>query len=117
MVAVLLVFVLFGVLQVAVYFYVRNIVAASAARGARFAANEGIDYAQGGVHASTLVDEGLSSGVARSIPCAGSGGTDAATGLPLAVVQCTGHLKSIFLPIGALIGIDVTSRSLKEGVP
>jgi Flp pilus assembly pilin Flp len=117
MIAVLLVFVLFAVLQVAVYFYIRNIVAASASRGARYAANAGVGYAQGGAHASALVDEGLSSGVARSVPCAGSAGTDRATGLPLAVVECKGHIKSIFLPIGSLVSIDVTSRTLKEGPP
>ena len=115
MIAVLLMFLLFAVLQVAVYFYVRNIVTASAARGARYAANAGIAYGQGGSRARLLIAQGLSPGVARSVPCAGAAATDPATGLPLAVVRCKGHVKSVFLPIGSLLGIEVTSRALKEG--
>jgi hypothetical protein len=41
--SVLLVMLLFAVLQVAVYFYARNVVAASAADAARYAAAEGVD--------------------------------------------------------------------------
>jgi hypothetical protein len=117
MIAVLLMFLLFAVLQVAAYFYIRNIVAASASRGARYAANAGIDYARGGRRAAGLLGEGLSPGVARAVPCSGSAGTDASSGLPVAVVQCKGRLKSIFLPIGSLVTIEVTSRVLKEGAP
>ena len=43
LVSVLLVLLLFGVLQVGVYFYARNIVAASAADAARYAAAAGVD--------------------------------------------------------------------------
>jgi Flp pilus assembly pilin Flp len=117
MIAVLLMFLVFAVLQVAVFFYVRSIVTASATRGARYAANAGVDYGQGGTHASALVYAGLSPRVARSVPCSGSAARDAVTGLPLAVVHCKGHLKSIFLPIGSFVTIEVTSRALKEGVP
>ena len=84
MISVLLVFLLFSVLQVAVFCYVRNIVAASAADGARFAAAAGVDYARGGFRASDLVGNGLTQGVARDVPCAGRPGADAASGLPLA---------------------------------
>jgi hypothetical protein len=56
---------LFAVLQVAVFFYVRNVVAASAADGARFAAAAGVDYARGGFRASDLVGKGLTEAVAR----------------------------------------------------
>jgi Flp pilus assembly protein TadG len=117
MIAVLLMFLLFAVLQVAVYFYIRNIVTASATRGARYAANAGIAYPQGGTHARALIGQGLSPSVARAVPCAGSAGTDAATGLPLAVVRCKGHVTSIFLPIGRFVTIEVTSRALKEAPP
>ena len=47
MMIVLLVLVLFGVLQVAVYCYARNIVAAAAADGARYAASLGVDPGAG----------------------------------------------------------------------
>ena len=117
MIAVLLMFLLFAVMQVAVYFYIRNIVTASATRGARYAANAGISYPQGGTHARSLIGQGLSPSVARAVPCAGSAGADPATGLPLAVVRCKGHVKSIFLPIGRFVTIEVTSRALEEGPP
>ena len=55
MMSVLLVFLLFAVLQVAVYFYARNIVAASAADAARYAANAGVDPASGGPRADALI--------------------------------------------------------------
>ena len=117
MISVLLVFVLFAVLQVAVYSYVRNVVAASAADGARFAAAAGVDYARGGLRASDLVGQGLTDGVARDVPCVGRPGADPASGLPLAIVQCAGRIHSVFLPIGSLLRIDVTSSALKEGQP
>lgn len=116
MIAVLLMFLLFAVLQVAVYFYIRNIVQASAAAGARYSANQGVDYGEGGTRAGTLVREGSSQTIARSLPCTGSAGTDV-SGLPLAVVHCSGHVKSIFLPLGRVLKIDVTARVLKEGQP
>lgn len=116
MIAVLLMFLLFAVLQVAVYFYIRNIVQASAAAGARFAANQGIGYGEGAARAMTLVRAGSSASIARSVPCQGSGDTDV-SGLPLAVVHCGGHVKSIFLPLGRVLKIDVTARVLKEGQP
>lgn len=116
MIAVLLMFLLFAVLQVAVYFYVRNIVQSSAAAGARFAANQGVDYAQGAERANALMRQGLSAAMSHGVPCRGHGSTDP-SGLPLAVVHCGGHVKSIFLPIGRMISIDVTARALKEGGP
>jgi TadE-like protein len=114
MIAVLLIFLVFAVLQVAVYLYVRNIVQASAAAGARYAANQAVDYGAGGEHASALVRQGSGTTIARDLPCRGSPGRDV-TGLPLAVVHCGGHLKSIFLPLGRVLSIDVTARVLKEG--
>jgi Flp pilus assembly protein TadG len=116
MIAVLLMFLLFAVLQVAVYFYVRNIVQASAAAGARYAANEGIDYGEGGTRAMNLVRQGSSPTIARSLPCQGRAGTDV-SGVRLAVVHCGGHVKSIFLPLGRVLKIDVAARVLKEGQP
>jgi hypothetical protein len=116
MIAVLLMFLLFAVLQVTVYFYVRTIVQSSAAAGARYAANQDVDYAAGGEHANVLVRQGSSSAVAHNVPCRGSAATDV-TGLPLAVVHCGGHIKSIFLPLGRVLTIDVTARALKEGAP
>jgi Flp pilus assembly protein TadG len=114
MISVLLLFVLFGVLQVAVYFYVRNIVAASAANGARYAASSDVGYADGGPRASMMLSQAAAGSVARGVVCTGRAGSDAASGLQLAVVQCQGRIKSIFLPVGALVHIDVTASALKE---
>jgi hypothetical protein len=112
---VLLVFLLFAVLQVAVFFYVRNIVAASAANGARYAASADVAYAAGGPRASQLLGQAAAGSVARGVSCTGTAGADAASGLRLAVVHCAGRIRSIFVPIGALVHIDVTASALKEG--
>lgn len=117
MISVLLVFLLFAVLQVAVVFYLRNVVAASASDGARYAASSGVDYGSGGERATELVRQALTDRVARDIPCRGSAGRDDASGLPLAVVHCQGRVRSIFLPLAGLLRIDVTSGALKEGTP
>jgi hypothetical protein len=114
MMSVLLIFLLFAVLQVAVLFYARNIVLASAADGARYAASSNVDARDGGTRATTEIDRGLTTTVGRDIPCTGSLGVDGASGLQTTVVHCTGTIKSIFLPIGAFVHIDVTARSLTE---
>jgi hypothetical protein len=108
---------LFGVLQVAVYFYVRNLVAASAADAARFASNEGVPFSDGGNRASVRIRQAATAGVARDISCRGSDGQDAATGLVEAVVRCRGQVKAAFLPLNLPLTIDVTARSIKEQAP
>ncbi len=117
LIAVLLVFLLFAVLQVAVYFYARNIVAASTADAARYAANAGVDPSQGGPRALELIGKGLGSGQAARFSCRGSTAIDAASGLAVATVHCRGRLKLVFLPLGVPLRIDVTSSSLKEAGP
>jgi Flp pilus assembly protein TadG len=114
LVSTLLIFLLFAVLQVAVLFYVRTIVAASAADGARYAASSNVDAAAGGDRASTQVSRSLSGSAARSVPCVGTLGTDPASGLQTTVVRCTGSIRSIFLPLAAVVHIDVTARALTE---
>jgi Flp pilus assembly protein TadG len=114
MVSVLLLFLVFAVLQVALLFYVRNIVAASAADGARYAASSDVDAADGGVRASGEVRRSLSGSVAASVPCTGTLGTDSNSGLHTTVVRCQGNIKSVFLPLGAFVHITVTARSLTE---
>jgi Flp pilus assembly protein TadG len=117
LISVLLVFLLFAVLQVAVYFYARNIVAASAADAARYAANAGVDARAGGPRAVELIRDGLGSGAAEQFSCRGSTTNDAASGLALATVHCSGRLTFTFLPLGVPLRIDVTSSSLKEATP
>ncbi|MDR1999289.1 MAG: pilus assembly protein [Frankiaceae bacterium] len=114
MVIVLLIGLLLAVLQVGALFYVRSVVAASATAGARWAANPDLTPGEGGGRASRQIASALSPSIAASIPCTGSSAVDAASGLELVVVRCTGTIRSIFLPIGALVTVDVRSRALRE---
>jgi hypothetical protein len=112
---VLLVFLLFAVLQIAAVFYVRAIVASSAADGARYAANADIGPDEGARRASDLIREALSDQIAGDVPCAGTVQTDPDTGLRLTSVRCTGQIRSLLLPLAGLVWIDVQSRALEEG--
>ena len=113
--AVLLIFLLFAVLQIAALFYVRSIVAASAADGARYAANADVGPEAGARRATDLIRDGLNEQIAGDVPCSGSVSADPDTGLRLTSVRCTGSIHSLLLPVAALIGIDVRSRALEEG--
>jgi Flp pilus assembly protein TadG len=117
MMAVLLVMVLFAVLQVAVYCYARNIVAAAAADAARYASSLGVDPAAGVARAKGLIAEGLNAEDAERIPCTSARGVDDATGLPVTVVHCQGRLRALFAPLDIPVTIDVTSTSLTEQAP
>jgi Flp pilus assembly protein TadG len=115
LISVLLVLLLFGVLQVGVYFYARNIVAASAADGARYAAAAGGSPAAGGPRAEQLVADGL--GSSHDITCTGSSGVDADTALPVTTVHCIGRIRAFLLPIDIPLRIDMTSSALTETRP
>lgn len=117
LVSVLLVLLLLGVLQTAVYFYARNVAAASAADAARYAAAEGVDPRDGGPRAEQLIRGGLDAADAAALHCAGRPGRDAASGLATTTVRCTGHLRLLFLPLRLPLTVDVTSSVLKEGRP
>ena len=112
--SVLLVMLLFAVLQVAALFYVRSVAAAAAADGARYAANAGVSAQAGGERASALLGRALSRGMARELPCAGALVADADSGLITTEVRCTGTIRSVFLPLGALVRVDVSGQSLKD---
>lgn len=114
MISVLLVFVLFGVLQVAGLFFVRSIVASAASDGARFSASVGVDPATGGQRADLLIGQALGTRAAKRIHCQGRAEPDPASGLTMSVVTCTGTMPSIFLPIGALVELHVQAESLQE---
>jgi Flp pilus assembly protein TadG len=113
-VAIMLVFLLFAVLQVAVFFYVRNVVAASAGDGARFAANADSDGGSGAQRANQKIADSLSDAVSAGVPCEETRDIDAVSGVELVAVRCHGRIRSIFLPVGAFVEIDVTSRALAE---
>jgi Flp pilus assembly protein TadG len=117
MISTLLVFLLFAVLQVAVYFYARNVTAASAADGARYAAAETIAATAGGARADALVHAGLDEADASGIHCTGRIGRDSSSGLPVTVVRCRGRIRLLFSPLAMPLAIDVTSSVLREGQP
>ncbi len=87
LVSVLLVFLLFAVLQLAVYFYVRNIVSASAADAARYAAAAGVDPGAGAARARQEIGDAVGGGTARAIACTSTADRDAATGLTFACLS------------------------------
>ena len=117
MISVLLVFLLMAVLQVAVYFYARTIVASSTAEAARYAAAKDIDATEGATRARELISRGLDSADARAIHCTSALGRDAASGLPVTTVRCRGHVRLLFLPVGVPLTIDESSTVLKEATP
>jgi Flp pilus assembly protein TadG len=117
LVATLLVFLLFAVLQIAVYFYARNVVAASVADAARYAAAEGVPVNQGRERARRLIGEGLDDADAGRLRCTAALGRDAASGLPVTTVRCRGRLALLFSPLPFPLTIDVRSSVLREGVP
>jgi Flp pilus assembly protein TadG len=117
LVSVLLVLLLFAVLQVAVYFYARTIVAASAADAARYGALAGSSPALGAARANQLIEQSLGRADAAAIRCTGSSGIDAASGLAITTVHCTGRLHAVFAPMDLPVSVDVTASALTEPTP
>jgi Flp pilus assembly protein TadG len=115
MMSVLLVFLLFAVLQLAVYLYVRTIVGAATADGARFGANADVDPRAGGDRARAVLDKGLSAVDAGAITCRGTAGVDAASGLAVTTVRCSGAFGLLFIPLHRALPIDMSSSALREG--
>jgi len=112
--AVLLVFLLFAILQVAALFFVRSVVSSAAADGARLGASVGATPDDGAHRATALIASGLSKSMASNVPCTGVTAIDAPTGLAMTKVHCVGSIRSIFVPLGAFVRIDVTAGSLAE---
>jgi Flp pilus assembly protein TadG len=117
LISVLLVMLLFAVLQLAVYVYARNIVAAAAADAAEYAARAGADPVLATGRARSLIAAGLNAADAAALPCAAAVGVDAVSGLPTTTVRCTGELPLLFSPLHLTLRIDVRSSALREGVP
>ncbi|TQS42878.1 TadE/TadG family type IV pilus assembly protein [Cryptosporangium phraense] len=116
LVTVVLLGLLLGVLQVAVYLYVRTIAAASAAEGARFAANADVDPDAGAARAHDLLRRGAGREVAEHLVCTGSEEV-AGNGLRLARIDCVGALPAFFAPLGEVLPVHVTARAVEEGDP
>jgi Flp pilus assembly protein TadG len=115
--SVLLVLLLFAVLQVALYFYARNVIASAAADGARYAANAGVDPGSGAHRAAELIAGGLNASAAGEVPCTSAASTDAASGLATVTVRCRGRMPLLLLPLQLPLTIDVQSSVLQETPP
>ncbi|MCW2505054.1 MAG: TadE family protein [Actinomycetia bacterium] len=114
LVAILLVTLLLGILQVAFYLYIRNVVTASAAEGARYAANADVPVEAGAERAKSILEQGVGSGTASRLTC--TGGTDEGPGgVVLSFVRCTGAIPVFFVPAGDVLSIDVTGHAVEEG--
>ena len=113
----LLVLLLFAVLQLAVFVYARNIVAASAAAGARYSASAGVDAGAGSAKATALIDAGLPGAAARRITCTAAQTSDAESGIGVVQVRCDGPLRMVLLPFAMPARIHASSFAVKEGTP
>ncbi|WP_344647495.1 TadE/TadG family type IV pilus assembly protein [Cryptosporangium japonicum] len=116
LVSVVLLLLLLGVLQVAVYLYVRNIAAACAAEGARFAANADVDVGQGAERAEEILRRGAGTSVAERVTCIGRDELGEG-GLRLVAVECAGALPVFFAPVGDTLPLRVTAHAVEESRP
>lgn len=115
LISVLLVFLLFAVLQVAVFFYARNIISASAADAARFAAAAGVPASAGKDRAEQLIRQAL--GGQDAITCTSTPALDPDSQLPVTQVHCVGHVRALFAPLDIPLTVNVTTSALKEQAP
>ena len=117
LISVLLVLLLFGVIQVGVYFYARNIVSAAAADAARYAAAAGVPSSAGAARAEQMIARALGSGQGSSITCTSGPGTDSGSGLPVTTVHCIGRMHALLTTVAIPLTLDFTSSALKESAP
>jgi Flp pilus assembly protein TadG len=117
MISVLLILLLFCALQLGVFFYARNIVSASAADAARFAASYGVLPSAGGPRAEQLIADGLGGNGASDIHCTGGTGVDPGSGLAVVTVRCHGRVGAFLAPIDVPLTIDFTASALQETRP
>jgi Flp pilus assembly protein TadG len=116
LVSVLLIVLLLGIAQVAVYVWVRNAATASAAEGARHAAGADVDTAAGAERARQVLASAVGPGTADRLRCTAAD-TVGETGLPLVEVHCRGALPVFFAPVGEALPLDVRARAVAEGTP
>jgi Flp pilus assembly protein TadG len=113
LVSVLLVLLLLAVLQVAVYLYVRNIAAASAAEGARYGADADVPAEAGAARAQQFIARGAGERTAADLHCVGSD-ADGPAGVRVSTVRCSGALPVFFAPLGKVLPLTVSARSVEE---
>lgn len=112
LVSILLLALFLLVFQVGVVLHVRNVLTASAAEGARYAAAADRDPAEGAARAKEAIAQALGQGVADRMDCRPVAGQTAA-GAPVVDIRCSGPLPVVFLPAGPL-SITVHGHALEE---
>ena len=105
-------FVLFAVVEVAVWFYERDVVASAASEGAQYASTRG--GAGGDVKADQLITTGLNHSSARQLACVASGQTDPGTGLQSTTVSCSGKVTMWLLPFDEPVPVHVGSTVVMQ---
>jgi Flp pilus assembly protein TadG len=114
LVGVLVVTLLLGVLQVAVYVHVRNVAVASAQEGARYAANADVPAEAGAARAVEVIARATSARTAAGLSCTSTEEVEG-SGLRLVVVRCAGAVPSLLAALGELLPLSVTGRAVEEG--
>jgi hypothetical protein len=113
LVAVLLLTLLLAIAQLAVYLHVRNVATASAAEGARYAANADIAPDDGAARTRDILARSIGPETAGRLECTG-GAEQGPAGVELSAVRCAGALPVFFAPLGELLPIDVTGHAVEE---
>jgi hypothetical protein len=113
LVAILLLMLVLGILQVAVYLHVRNVAAASAAEGARYAANADVPEAAGADRAEAILASTVGHATAAHLTCSGAL-DEGPGGVIVSSVRCTGAIPVFFVPFGEALAIDVSGHSVEE---
>lgn len=115
LIAALLSYLLFAVLQVGFYLYAQGVVSAAAADGARYAAAADASIDSGASRAADALRAGLH-GAGAGISCRAAEDVDAASGLATVTVRCSGRLRAVFVPVASALSIDAHSSALRERV-
>lgn len=114
LVSILLTTLLLAGLQVGLYLHVRNVVAASAAEGVRYAANADRDSAEAAPRTLDIVGSALNRRLAAALAydpaeIEGNGGST------LVSLHVTGAVPTVLAGLGGVLPINVTARAIKEG--
>lgn len=112
MVCVLLLGLFLLVFQVGIAFHVRNVVAASAAEGARYGAAANRSPAQGASRAQAVISDALGGRVSRAIRCSAAP-TTSVRGAAVIDIVCAGRIPLVFGAAPAM-RISVHGHALEE---
>ena len=114
MVSILVVALVLAVIQVALYLHAHNVMAASAAEGARYGANAGVDARAAAPKAEQIARAALGGPVSAGLRCT-SGEVAGLDGLRLVQVSCRAPGPQVLGWLQGVLDIDVRARSVKEG--